>query len=86
VCGHGTPDGQLLKDEKGRYSPANPTASGNPGATGNPTGNPDNSRNQHTYEEKEKWVTGVTGVCGHGTPDGHPCDDCEIDELFGGGE
>ncbi len=67
-------DGQLLKNEKGRYSPANPTASGNPGATGNPTGNPGNSRNQHTYGEKEHWVTGVTGVTGvgeylHGTPD-----------------
>jgi hypothetical protein len=23
--------------------------------------------------------------CGHGTPAGYPCDDCEIDGLFGGG-
>jgi hypothetical protein len=78
-------DGQLLKDDKGRYSPANPT---NP--TTNPT-NPTNPTKADTYGEKNHRVSGVSGVSGvgeclHGTPDGYPCDDCEIDGLFGGGE
>jgi DNA primase len=28
---------------------------------------------------------GENGKCPHGTPHGHPCDDCEIDRLFGAG-
>jgi hypothetical protein len=37
-------DGQLLKDGKGRYSPANPTGPGNPSNSGNlgNSGNPGN--------------------------------------------
>jgi hypothetical protein len=28
---------------------------------------------------------GENGKCPHGTPHGYPCDDCEIDRLFGTG-
>lgn len=68
-------DGQLLKDSKGRYSTANPT----------------NPRKADTYAENGSRVSGVSGVggvwqCQHGTPEGYPCDECEMDGLFGGGE
>src|SRR5215211_4160025 len=45
-------DGQLLKDSKGRYSPANPT--------NRPT-NPTDPRKTETYAEGEEWVSGVSG-------------------------
>lgn len=72
-------DGQLLKDDKGRYSPANPT---------NWPTNPTNLRKADTYAEPDIRVSGVSevGQCRHGTPEGYPCDDCEMDDLFGGGE
>jgi len=73
-------DGQLVKDDKGRYSPANPT---------NPPTNPTNPRKADTYGTNGDPVSGVSGVsgvgqCRHGTPEGYPCDECEIDDLFGG--
>lgn len=46
-------DGQLLKDSKGRYSPANPT---------NPRTNPTNSRKADTYAESAGRVSEVSGV------------------------
>src|SRR5215210_7856228 len=45
-------DGQLLKDSKGSYSPANPT--------NRPT-NPTDPRKTDTYAEGEEWVSGVSG-------------------------
>jgi hypothetical protein len=72
-------DGQLLKDSKGRYSPANPT------------NRPTNPKKAHSYAGNDDRVSGVSedsgvGECRHGTPEGYPCDDCEIDNLFGGAE
>jgi hypothetical protein len=71
-------DGQLLKDGKGRYSPANPTNPGNssnPGNSGNlsrsgnfggnhgnPSGNSNNRREDDTYEDNGSRVTEVTEV------------------------
>jgi hypothetical protein len=46
-------DGQLLKDDKSRYSPANPT--------NRPT-NPTNPRKADIYAEEGDWVSGVSGV------------------------
>jgi hypothetical protein len=54
-------DGQLLKDDKGRYSPTtptNPTTPGNPGNSGNP-GNPGNSGNPARGDADR--VTGLPG-------------------------
>jgi hypothetical protein len=107
-------DGQLLKDDKGRYYPTNPTTPTTPGNPGN-RGNPGNSGNRgnpargdadrvtglpggdsggnptfpDTYAENDASVTGVTevtevGQCRHGTPGGFPCDECDIDDRFGG--
>jgi hypothetical protein len=72
-------DGQLLKDSKGRYSPANPT------------NRPTNPKKAHSYAGNDDRVSGVSEdsgseKCRHGTPEGYPCDDCEIDDLFGGAE
>ena len=72
-------DGQLLKDDKGRYSPANPT------------NRPTNPKKAHSYAGNDDQVSGVSedsgvGECRHGTPEGWPCDDCEIDDLFGGAQ
>jgi hypothetical protein len=47
-------DGQLLKDDKGKYSPANPT---------NPAANP---RKGDTYRVADDSVSGVSGVSGEG--------------------
>jgi AAA domain len=52
-------DGQLIKDSKGRYSPANPTNPGNPGNAGN-LGNPGNPT-----------ASGYAGYRG-GNPTGNP--------------
>ena len=49
-------DGQLLKDSKGRYSPANPT---------NPSTNPTNPTKADTYAESGERVSGVRGVSEH---------------------
>jgi AAA domain len=72
-------DGQLLKDDKGRYSPANPT------------NRPTNPKKAHSSAGNDDQVSGVSedsgvGECRHGTPEGYPCDDCEIDDLFGGAQ
>ncbi len=66
-------DGQLVKDGKGRYSPANPTNSTT------------NRGKADTYQEKTGPVRDVSGVgqCRHGTPEGYPCDECDMDALFG---
>jgi hypothetical protein len=113
-------DGQLIKDDKGSYSPTNPTNHGNPGNPGNPgnsgnRGNPPGESPQESfpppaglpglpggpeggnptypdrYGEYDGRVTGVTGVtgaeaCPHGIPTDYPCDDCDAEERFGGGE
>jgi hypothetical protein len=50
-------DGQLVKDDKGRYSPANPT---------NPPTNPTNPRKADTYGTNGDPVSGVSGVSGGG--------------------
>jgi hypothetical protein len=76
-------DGQLLKDGKGRYSPANPTNPGNSGNLsrsgnfggnhGNPSGNSNNRREDDTYEDNGSRVTEVTEVtveCIHGVVGG----------------
>ena len=60
-------DGQLLKDGKGRYSPANPTT---PGNSGNPSGNPNNRRADDTYGDNGSRVTEVTVECIHGVVGG----------------
>jgi hypothetical protein len=70
-------DGQLLKDDKGHYSPANPT------------NRPTNPKKAHSCAGNDDRVSGVSedsgvGKCRHGTPADYPCDDCEIDDLFGG--
>jgi len=67
-------DGQLVKDGNGRYSPANPTNSTT------------NRGKADTYQENAGPVRDVSGVgqCRHGTPGGFPCDECEMDDLFGG--
>jgi hypothetical protein len=72
-------DGQLLKDDKGRYSPANPT------------NRPTNPKKAHSYAGNDGQVSGVSedsgvGKCKHGTPEGYPCDDCDMDKLVGGAE
>ncbi len=100
-------DGQLIKDDRGRYSPAIPTTPGNSGNRGN-SGNSGNRGNSaarvtglpgpdvagnptsgDTYAENGASVTGVTtvtGQCRHGTPEGYPCDECEVDDVFGGAQ
>src|SRR5215208_4080249 len=68
-------DGQLLKDGKGRYYPANPTKPGNPGNPGNlgnssdpgnPSGNSNNLAFLDTYGKNGSRVTEVTEVGGDG--------------------
>jgi hypothetical protein len=44
-------DGQLVKDGKGKYSPANPT---------NPSTNPTNLPETDTYADDDSWVSGVS--------------------------
>jgi AAA domain/Domain of unknown function (DUF4326) len=100
-------DGQLLKDDKGRYYPTNPTNPTNPANSAN-SANPASDNGDgvsgivddaeapnptfaDTYAENGTTVSGVSGVsedsgvgkCQHGTPEGYPCDDCEINDLFG---
>jgi hypothetical protein len=62
-------DGQLLKDNKGRYSPANPT--------NRPT-NPANPRKADTYAENDDRVSEVSGVSADSTEHGPlcMCDEC----------
>jgi hypothetical protein len=62
-------DGQLLKDSRGRYSPANPT--------NRPT-NPTNSRKPDTYTDNDGGVSGVSGVSDGNTehPAGCLCMEC----------
>src|SRR5215208_5039887 len=57
-------DGQLLKDSKGRYSPANPT--------NRPT-NPTSSRKPDTYTDNDDGVSGVSGVSDDDTEHGPLC-------------
>jgi hypothetical protein len=57
-------DGQLLKDNKGRYSPANPT---------NRPANPTGPRKADTYAEGDESVSGVSGVSGDSTEHGPLC-------------
>jgi hypothetical protein len=61
-------DGQLIKYDRGRYSPANPTNPGNPGNLGSEgnglsgDANPGNPGNGHRHNENGSSVTGVTDV------------------------
>jgi hypothetical protein len=57
-------DGQLIKDDKGRYSPANPTTYGNSGNRGNPG----NSGNRGNPDTRGGGVTGLPGDSGGGNP------------------
>ena len=63
-------DDQVVR-VSGKYSPANPT-------------NPPKADTYKGKEDSVSGVSGVSGVCPHETPAGYPCDDCEVEQLFGG--
>ncbi len=61
-------DGQLVKDDKGRYSPANPTTPTTPGNSGN-RGNRGNSGNHgNPVGDAPRRVTGLPGEYSGGNP------------------